>query len=657
MGTAPRMPDLKDCTPGPGQYKGISTLDSRGTKIGTSKRPKTAKKSCDPGPGAYGKNIFKKTRTTSAKIGTAPRMPKLKDCAPGPGQYNCWIERDERGAKIGTEVRPNTAKQSCEPGPGTYDMNTMLFQKPGKTIAGKRRSQSIDCAPGPGAYNVKSETGIAYSLQGRYGRDAMSKENCQKPAPGAYNPIYDLVLPFSPGKTIAGKRKEASDSCEPGPGSYNYQLDRGLAFSMKGKNWIENTKSCGEPGPNTYNPDYKVVKENQPGKTIAGKRNEKHCEDGPGPGAYLIKFNENGKGWTIAHRPKTSECSTQPGPGAYDLKSTIGDKPGKTIAGKRNEPALCDITPGPGLYNPELDKGIAYSIQGRHFQDHEQNENMKKPGPNTYNPNVDLVHPHHPGKSIGRKPYQKNYDCGPGPGAYRFYDKENEGKGWTIAGRPKTADSVRSPGPAAYEIGTTIFDKPGKTIAGKLETKPQELGPGPGQYNPKLDPGIAYTIQGKYKDNHEANENMSKPGPNSYFPDINPVKPHYPGKSIAGKPNSIEKCDDVPGPGMYNPQLDRGIAYSIQGRHFNDADMNENMKKPGPNSYFPNVDLTHPHHPGKSIGMKYPQQNFDCGPGPGAYKFYDKDNEGKGWTIAGRPKSADSIRSPGPAAYDIGTTL
>jgi len=172
-------------------------------------------------------------------------------------------------------------------------------------------------------------------------------------------------------------------------------------------------------------------------------------------------------------------------------------------------------------------------------------------------------------------------------------------------------------------------------------------------YNPKLDTGIAYTMQGRYLVPHE----MDKPGPNSYYPSVNFVKPNYPGKTIAGRRNTGDNAEIGPGPGMYNPQLDKGIAYSIQGRNFNDADMIENMKKPGPNTYNPNVDLIHPHHPGKSIGMKYQHQTFDSVPGPGEYKFYDNENDGKGWTIAGRPKTVDNFNTPGPDAYNIGTTL
>jgi len=128
-----------------------------------------------------------------------------------------------------------------------------------------------------------------------------------------------------------------SESCEPGPGSYDVKYESGLAFSMKGKNWKQKSRNCMGPGPATYRPDYKLTKFFQPGKTIAGKLSARNIEEAPGPGAYLIKFNDSRKGWTIARKTKDKEASCEPGPGAYTIKSTICEKPGKTMAGKSKE--------------------------------------------------------------------------------------------------------------------------------------------------------------------------------------------------------------------------------------------------------------------------------------------------------------------------------
>jgi hypothetical protein len=648
-----RYKDYNSCQPGPGEYKIKSTLG--GPKAVLSGRPKAKKKWSDPGPGAYNVHQSNNQRPQSAKFGTAKRMPILNDCTPGPGSYNNWDLRDPRWATFGTSKRPKTAKKSWDPGPGAYNIRSTLCEKPGKTIAGKRRSHSIECTPGPGSYKIKMDRGVAYSLQGRHGKDPKYCENKCKPAPGAYNPSYDLVLPHNPGKTIAGKRKDKFNNCEPGPGSYNVKVEQGLACSIKGKHKDPiSGKEC-EPGPDAYSPDYRITKPFSPGKTIAGKRNEKMCDSGPGPGEYVLKESDTNKGWTMAHRPKSADLWTGPGPGAYDVKATLWQKSGITIAGKRQELAIWDDQPGPGSYNPKLSGGIAYSIQGRHLHDPAANENCKKPGPNSYDPNYRLTLPNYPGKSIGMKYQEKLFDDGPGPGQYKFQDLWDKSKGWTIGHRPKTADSALSPGPGEYDIKTTLFDKPGKTIAGKRPSHSAETGPGPGMYDIKLDPGIAYSIQGKYRTNYEMNENLSKPGP-SYYPNIDLTKPYYPGKTIAGKRNSVEKFDDLPGPGSYNPRMDKGLAFTIQGRHDRDPEMLENMRKPGP-SYYPNVDFTKPNNPGKSFGIRYPDGRSDEVPGPGSYNARNPEWCKKGWTIAQRPRSANPDPSPGPAAYDIKTTI
>ena len=181
--------------------------------------------------------------------------------------------------------------------------------------------------------------------------------------------------------------------------------------------------------------------------------------------------------------------------------------PGKTIAGRRRIIEKSD-GPGPAMYNPKLNNGIAFTMQGRYATDVGMKENEYKPGPNMYNVNIDSVKPHNPGKSFGMKLRQNHFDCLPGPGEYTLYDSSRKGKGLTMAGRAKTANRIRSPGPAAYNIRTTTFDKPGITMAGKRKVRSYDCGPGPGHYNPQLSKGTGYTMQGKNKVDFYAKENI-----------------------------------------------------------------------------------------------------------------------------------------------------
>jgi len=82
-----------------------------------------------------------------------------------------------RGAKFGSAQRTTKIKKSCDPGPGSYNVSTTLFKKPGKTIAGRRRSHTIDVCPGPGSYDIRQNKGIAYSLRGRFESNTTRKEN------------------------------------------------------------------------------------------------------------------------------------------------------------------------------------------------------------------------------------------------------------------------------------------------------------------------------------------------------------------------------------------------------------------------------------------------------------------------------------------------
>ena len=381
---------------------------------------------------------------------------------------------------------------------------------------------------------------------------------------------------------MAGKNEFTPSESGPGPGMYNPKLDRGPAYTIQGRynNNYEMNENMNKPGPNTYNPSVDYVKPNYPGKTIAGRR---------------------------------------------------------TSTGQ------LDDAPGPGMYDPKLDRGIAYSIQGRNFNDTAMIESMKKPGPSNYDVKTDLTLPHNPGKSMGARHSQKYIDSGPGPGEYKYYDQDGS-KGWTIAQKLKSPEGDQTPGPAAYDLGTTIHDKPGKTIAGRNDIKYIDGTPGPGMYNPKVDEGIAYTMQGRYKGQFGDN---GMPGPNNYNPNYDTVKPNNPGKSMSGK-QSDKMYDGGPGPGMYDPKLDKGPEYTMQGKYqgaFGDNGM------PGPNNYNPNYNSVRPNSSGQTIAGRPNDQHHDGGPGPGMYD--PKLDKGPAYSMQGKSDGMFGDNGmPGPNNYN-----
>ena len=111
IGTEFRMPKIKNCIPGPANYQNSLPRDKRGAKFGTAQRARTIDRCSSPGPAQYNRNILKKQKGKSVKIGTEARIPNIRNCNPGPGAYKSKDEKEHRGAKIGTSKRPRSAKK------------------------------------------------------------------------------------------------------------------------------------------------------------------------------------------------------------------------------------------------------------------------------------------------------------------------------------------------------------------------------------------------------------------------------------------------------------------------------------------------------------------------------------------------------------------
>jgi len=213
--------------PGPGKYMINSTLK---TKSGFTILGKTQTKGTTndaPGPNVYNQDINPLRQTAPAfRIGKAERKDmSTGNDAPGPGSYHKMQELANKGAKIGTSVRPplhsldgkkqpgpgaydvqgtignnakysmgvkSNAKKATEvfPGPGEYEpFGTSLFEKTNGAVIGESKRPMLykhATAPGPGQYDIRGNLGGTKSKFGTGARAPLAKVS-DEPGPGFYN--------------------------------------------------------------------------------------------------------------------------------------------------------------------------------------------------------------------------------------------------------------------------------------------------------------------------------------------------------------------------------------------------------------------------------------------------------------------------------------
>ncbi len=198
----------------------------------------------------------------------------------------------------------------------------------------------------------------------------------------------------------------------------------------------------------------------------------------------------------------------------------------------------------------------------------------------------------------------------------------------------------------------------GKSKRSELNTSVKV--PGPGAYNPKIkssSPGVG--IRGRLV--HEKSANGFVPGPGRYNPSVKAVEaPITHTITFVGRPKQAdtEKQKLSPGPGNYNVAsngLKHGPVFGTSKRS-GPQESPELKKMPGPGAYnaadamakimsAPKYGFGSANRSTKERGM--------AAPGPGAYAVREKfGNEGRRFTLSGRPKSAGKTRTvPGPDAY------
>ncbi len=164
-----------------------------------------------------------------------------------------------KGPKYTFKNKPQDARPSDAPGPGTYD---------GDTSAVRDRVPAYKMSPGR-----SSGRGSPY-------------EQSPSPAPGS----YDVKAPRSQyAATITGRPADRLNNDAPGPGTYEGDLsavkDKVPSYRMSPtkRSGLVNPEHSSSPAPGSYDVS---APRSKYAATITGNPADKNRNDSPGPGAY-----------------------------------------------------------------------------------------------------------------------------------------------------------------------------------------------------------------------------------------------------------------------------------------------------------------------------------------------------------------------------------
>jgi Sperm-tail PG-rich repeat len=364
--------------------------------------------------------------------------------------------------------RSNFFKIKDTPGPGTYQIPSLITDGPSFSISRKFESKSLKIFPGPGQYDpipYKIPTYIIGKSKREYNISDSIKS--QLPGPGTYT-IPHKYLGTS-WKFVKPKTKTKKNLSDVGPGSYEQPstLDkRSCSIGTRPGSQLDLSRSF--PGPGSYKPE--MAKSQSSIVIGSSKRPEIKNNNIPGPGSYEIKPRPTtsakfgtGKRTDIY---KKIECRS-----TYDIPTTIGEGPKISLHARLNNKIKIP-TPGPGAYSPEKD----LSIPGFLFGSSKKEIMLGS-------------------ESFGASMY--NIQAPSSTPKWKFGSER----------RKSIAIDNKIPGPGSYEKGGT-FEKPKITFKAKLKDlndKYIKSVPGPGTYNqtvkdftpswsvPKADRGVALT--------------------------------------------------------------------------------------------------------------------------------------------------------------------
>ncbi|BFZ08614.1 hypothetical protein BsWGS_11653 [Bradybaena similaris] len=417
-----------------------------------------------------------------AKEGTAAKgtPPKKKPKFIGPPRP---YHRDGMGGyKVPPGGRPLTVYDIPGPGPDSYypDYGPVVKKYPGWTFGEKEAMKPKTDLPGPNKYNTAGD---------------MKWGKCKTVT------LKDRIPPLS------GKRSF------PGPAAYSIKrsISCGPHYSMrlKPKSLLEPglvSKLALHPDPVTPGPSYNLPSEEwlRKPQSFGIKHKEMKPAKIPGPEKYFCRPNLEGPKWIIGELKKINRFPRpHPGPERYTLKSTIGEAPKYSMAGRL--PVISkSSTPGPDVYNSagiRLDEP-GYTMKYRWFESRPE----KRPGPYSYSDEqIRKKTPAYTMSIRGKPSYPSSIYSnfrmeGPAPNQYNVpRDPLQQGKTISI----KLKDSVQEgvPGPGDYHntdhINANQRRAPAYSLGQRFSTK-FEVGPGPGQYDVKFQdykPGKTFGIK------------------------------------------------------------------------------------------------------------------------------------------------------------------
>ena len=360
----------------------------------------------------------------------------------------------------------------------------------------------------------------------------------------------------------------------------------------------------------------------------------------------MFKFNSV-PAYSFGKASKPDHKTEQPGPGAYDTEkvSQIIYKQNKTTAVIRpqsSRPQSKTIDIGPGQYEVNIPNN---RVKGYYFTSSRKTDKGLRsgvPGPGQYDYENSLAHLKGKtskivfGKSDRLIDYSREKKGLPGPGQYE----------------------VERISPALERFKYNSGYKFPKSDKGEKWNK--DALPGPGAYNSNIVTDLSHQTKGfslgKSK-NRPDSALTPVPGPGSY--DLRDSKVNSGVKFGRNPRESLGKKDDIPGPGVYEIDLNSnafkktpGIKFGKEEKRFMPTDV------PGPGNY---------EVPTKTFdqrGVKFPkdkkhQLKENAVPGPGNYDYNEfyKNNKGT-FRFAKEPRNHQQrIDSPGPGAYNPQKTI
>ena len=452
--------------------------------------------------------------------------------------------------------------------------------------------------------------------------------------------------------TVRSVSSGAAALLQPGPGDYAVPSSFGLANtgSKKGSFGLAERSAPlkkDAPGPGTYSLDGSPPnRTSSPARAafVSGTpRLPQVKSDTPGPGEYIKPLQPtaaaaDAPAYTFPRASAKPPSTLSPGPGTYNVMlepdrrdkgviPTSGRDDG-VWGGKR----LMEESPGPGEYDPQLERGNGVSMKFRH-----------------------------PPKEDPR----------PGPGQYDAHDVTDHGPMWSFRGRPVEKPAESLPGPSDYcteDAGKHVVEA---AAAFSFGTSARELHPeaavraglpGPGAYVTEVTSTASGVVMGTSKGRDlgwsGGNGGVDVPGPGAYDVAVLPSSPAPQLATTSARfPVDAEKLA-VPGPGQYLSLVSGGGAAVSIGTAARDSTAVfgrvETGPEVGPGSYTMTSGRDGPMY---SMGLPLLstiQQSPDLGPGSYSPELASASPRAViGTAPRGNAFEVPRLTVPGPGAYSV----